>query len=120
MNPERWMQIERLHRTALEYEPKDRANFIAEACEGDSELRREVESLLASSGMRETLPQNPAVEMAASVPPVGTQPASNFTSAVVDVFHCGSDQPTSEAFNLRRAPRRICSTSTCLRFFRTR
>ncbi|MBV8891872.1 MAG: protein kinase, partial [Acidobacteria bacterium] len=77
MNPERWVQIERLYRTALEYEPKDRANFIAEACERDSELRREVESLLAASGMRETLPESAAVEMVASVPPVGTQSASN-------------------------------------------
>jgi eukaryotic-like serine/threonine-protein kinase len=77
MNPERWVQIERLYRTALEYEPKDRANFIAEACKDDSELRRDVESLLAPKGTRETLPENPAVEMAASVPPVGTQIAFN-------------------------------------------
>src|SRR5882672_7570895 len=34
--------------TALEREPAGRATFISEACAGDDELRREVESLLAA------------------------------------------------------------------------
>jgi hypothetical protein len=46
MNPERWEQIERLYHAALQREPKDRGKFIAEACEGDEELRRELELLL--------------------------------------------------------------------------
>jgi predicted metalloprotease with PDZ domain len=77
MNPERWVQVERLYRTALQYEPKDRDNFIAEACEDDSELRRQVESLLAPSGTTETLPESPALEMAAAIPFTGRQTRSN-------------------------------------------
>src|SRR5215813_12517706 len=41
---ERWGRIERLWNAALELAQPDRAAFLAEACEGDEELRREVES----------------------------------------------------------------------------
>lgn len=46
MKAERWRQIERLYHAALEREPDERAAFLDEACAGDDELRREVESLL--------------------------------------------------------------------------
>jgi hypothetical protein len=42
MNPERWRQIENLYHAALEHEPKDRGKFIAEACEGNTGIRREL------------------------------------------------------------------------------
>ena len=48
MEPERWEQLARLHRAALEREDSQRAAFLKEACAGDEDLRREVESLLAS------------------------------------------------------------------------
>lgn len=44
---ERWKQIERLYHQALERETSTRAAFLAEACAGDEELRREVVSLIA-------------------------------------------------------------------------
>ena len=47
MDPERWRQVEEVYHTALEFEPKARAAFLETACEGDQELRREVESLIA-------------------------------------------------------------------------
>ena len=47
MDPERWRQIEEVYHTALEFEPQARAAFLENACEGDQELRREVESLIA-------------------------------------------------------------------------
>jgi serine/threonine protein kinase len=49
MNPERWRQIEALYQSALELQATDRASFLDEACAGDEELRREVESLLAAN-----------------------------------------------------------------------
>ncbi len=49
MEPERWGQIERLDRLALEQEPDNRFTFLAAACGGDEELRGELESLLAAS-----------------------------------------------------------------------
>ncbi len=45
---DRWNQIDRLLGSALEREPGDRARFLDEACEGDANLRREVEGLLAA------------------------------------------------------------------------
>src|SRR5262245_20755657 len=48
MRPERWRQIERLYQAALEWDAIERAAFLDEACAGDEELRREVESLLAA------------------------------------------------------------------------
>src|SRR5262249_40719185 len=48
MNPERWRQIEGLYQTAWERDAAERAAFLDEACAGDEELRREVESLLAA------------------------------------------------------------------------
>ncbi len=48
MNPERWRQIEELYHDALELAPAERAAFISQSCGDDEELRREVESLLAS------------------------------------------------------------------------
>ena len=48
MNPERWRQIEELYQAAWERDAAERAAFLVEACAGDEELRREVESLLAA------------------------------------------------------------------------
>src|SRR3984893_15312312 len=50
MDPERWREIEQLYHLALEQEPAQRNRVLAEACEDDAELRKEVESLLAQSG----------------------------------------------------------------------
>src|SRR5712691_1415873 len=48
MTPERYQQVTALLDAALELPTADRASFIGRACEGDEELRGEVESLLAS------------------------------------------------------------------------
>ena len=48
MNVERWQQVDKLLDAALEREPSERSVFLKEACRGDEELRREVESLLAA------------------------------------------------------------------------
>jgi serine/threonine protein kinase/Flp pilus assembly protein TadD len=50
MNREHWLQIERLYHSALEQDPARLDSFLAEACQDDADLRREVESLLAQSG----------------------------------------------------------------------
>ncbi|HEU5256853.1 MAG TPA: protein kinase [Vicinamibacterales bacterium] len=47
MTPERWQQISRVYQSALEHTPAARNAFVTEACRDDSDLRREVESLLA-------------------------------------------------------------------------
>jgi eukaryotic-like serine/threonine-protein kinase len=47
MSPERWQKIEQLYHAALEREPGGRSAFLDQACQGDVELRREAEALLA-------------------------------------------------------------------------
>src|SRR5262250_2853226 len=54
MKPERWKQIEQLYHAALEREPGAREAFLAQACAGDEELRREVEELLRYDGAAES------------------------------------------------------------------
>jgi eukaryotic-like serine/threonine-protein kinase len=48
MTPQRYEQIGELYHATLEQPPERRAAFVREACAGDEELRREVESLLAA------------------------------------------------------------------------
>ena len=62
---ELWGRIERLYHAALEREQSERAAFLAEACEGDEELRREVESLLRFDLRAEHFIESPALEVAA-------------------------------------------------------
>ena len=50
MDPQRRQQVERLLHSALEREPAQRRDFLAEACGTDEQLRREVESLLVTAG----------------------------------------------------------------------
>jgi serine/threonine-protein kinase len=45
---ERWQQIDALFQAALERDPAERDAWLREACQGDSDLRREVASLLAN------------------------------------------------------------------------
>jgi hypothetical protein len=47
MTPERWQKIEEIFEGAAEREPVERSTFLDEMCDGDAELRQEVESLLA-------------------------------------------------------------------------
>jgi eukaryotic-like serine/threonine-protein kinase len=55
MKSERWRQIEQLYHSALAQEPNRRDDFLADACHGDADLRREVQSLLAQGGSSEAL-----------------------------------------------------------------
>jgi serine/threonine protein kinase len=48
MKTDRWNLIEEIFQGALERPPADRHNFVSGACGDDSELRHEVESLLAN------------------------------------------------------------------------
>src|SRR5262245_28557017 len=54
MKHERWKRIEQLYHAALERESGARDAFLAQACDGDEELRREVEELLGYDGAAES------------------------------------------------------------------
>jgi serine/threonine-protein kinase len=67
MTPERYQQIGELYHSALELGPIQRAAFLAQACAGDDEMRREVESLIASNENAGEFIQAPALEVAAEL-----------------------------------------------------
>ncbi|HEX7332959.1 MAG TPA: protein kinase [Pyrinomonadaceae bacterium] len=65
MKDERWQEVERLYHAVVAKPAGERSDFLAEACAGDEELRREVESLLAYEDRAETFIESPALDMAA-------------------------------------------------------
>jgi eukaryotic-like serine/threonine-protein kinase len=67
MNPERWQQIERIYNSAMELDPTDRSRYVRETCAQDSELRDEVERLLALQSKASGFMESPAIEEAAKV-----------------------------------------------------
>src|SRR6266550_4664875 len=72
MESERWQQIKTLLQSALECEPGERTAFLDEACAGDSSLRDEVESLIASHEQAGGFIESPAFELMAES--LGDQP----------------------------------------------
>src|ERR1700688_584637 len=67
MTPERWQKVEQLCNAALEREASQRAAFLAQACQGDAELRGEVESLLEQEKPAIGFLESVALEAAAAV-----------------------------------------------------
>jgi hypothetical protein len=65
MTPEHWEQVALLHRAALQREEGRRTAFLHDACAGDEDLQREVESLLAYEGKAENFMEVPALEVVA-------------------------------------------------------
>jgi eukaryotic-like serine/threonine-protein kinase len=63
----RWQQVEKICQSALELEESRRAAFLKEACAGDEELRREVESLLRFDRHGDRFIEEPALEVAAKM-----------------------------------------------------
>jgi serine/threonine-protein kinase len=67
MTPERWQRVKELFQSALEREPSQRTAFLDQACAGDEELRKEVESLIASHEKTGSFIDAPCFEAAAQV-----------------------------------------------------
>src|SRR5438132_755594 len=65
MTPERLQQIEDLYHSALEQDSAQRRAFVDDSCNGDEELRHEVESLLASHERAGDFIEAPVHEVAA-------------------------------------------------------
>ncbi|MFL6277953.1 MAG: protein kinase domain-containing protein [Blastocatellia bacterium] len=64
-NAERWQQIEVIYYAALEIPAAARADFLQQACAGDTQLRSEVDSLLSSHDQASGFLDSPALEVAA-------------------------------------------------------
>src|SRR4030095_1516196 len=63
---DRWKEVESILRDALTRPADGRESFVAEACAGYSELRREVESLLARETSTNQFLSTPAVALLAA------------------------------------------------------
>jgi eukaryotic-like serine/threonine-protein kinase len=60
MGSERWNQLLDLFAQAIECPPSERQLFLERVCEGDEDLRRELESLLACDAPDQRLVEIPA------------------------------------------------------------
>ncbi|HEX2523696.1 MAG TPA: serine/threonine-protein kinase, partial [Terriglobia bacterium] len=65
MTRDRWQQIDKLYYALLELEPQERWPFLDQACSDDADMRREVESLLASHYQAGNFLVSRALEIAA-------------------------------------------------------
>src|SRR4051812_1177398 len=78
MTPERFRRVEELAMLVVHRDERERTAFLAEACAGDHELRREVESLLASDEQAADFLVEPAAQrmgLASNAPQPGDDPA---------------------------------------------
>jgi hypothetical protein len=65
MNDARWAQADRLFDAALDRRPHERTAFLHEACAGDEELLRAVESLLENERDAGEFLETPAITLMA-------------------------------------------------------
>ena len=69
MNAERWQRVKQLLEEAIALAPTERSSFLDRACEGDTQLRREVMSLLSSHEQAGTgFLKDPAIDLNAAIP----------------------------------------------------
>jgi len=83
MDPDRWKQVDNLLQAVLERPPDERDAFLHNACAGDSELEREVQSLLRSEQEVGSFLENPAIE---AVRDVHTTEISRATDLIGQTF----------------------------------
>src|SRR5919205_950410 len=60
MTPERWRKVEEIFQAALDLSPDDRKRYVSDVCQEDTELRRDVESLLSQYDSAGELLDEPA------------------------------------------------------------
>src|SRR2546422_51393 len=66
MTPERWKQIKEVFQDALEHSGEERSGFVSRVCQGDEELRVEVEDLLLAHERAGDFLEEPACRIFAS------------------------------------------------------
>src|SRR3954470_10361201 len=60
---ERWTRVKELFEAAADLPPNERATLLSKECDGDTALRREVESLLASDAQTDGFIEEPVLEI---------------------------------------------------------
>src|SRR6266849_3392623 len=67
MTPQQYEHLTELFHAVLEVMPDKRASFFDQVCDGDADLRRELESLLAAHQQRAAYSQMPPEDIAAGL-----------------------------------------------------
>ena len=66
MQPDRWRHLEELYHAAMEQQQGQRAAFLESSCDGDQDLRAEVESLISYAQQTGRIIDQPAMEVVAA------------------------------------------------------
>src|SRR6185503_5553549 len=90
IDKDRWSRVENIYHAALTHEPETRGAFLDEACEGDREIRREVDSLLKFDEPAKQFIERPAVEIAARAMAKDKSPATSQTIEDIGPYHLAS------------------------------
>lgn len=69
MQADLWKKVEELFQAAMAQPPEERAEFLDQACPGDSQLRAEVQSLLDAVPGADSFLEDPPVSVASSLKP---------------------------------------------------
>src|SRR5687767_2491132 len=79
-----WTTVKRIHQSALDIDPSERAAFVDESCGGDEALRREVQELLTYSAEAETFLERPAVDVVPTPP--GASLEANLVGRIISHY----------------------------------
>jgi serine/threonine protein kinase/tetratricopeptide (TPR) repeat protein len=80
MKPEFWQRVEKLYDACLETPIQDRPRFLEQACEGNDELLREVQSLLANHEQKHGILDSSVIGHAAALFPTVSQNTTRTTA----------------------------------------
>jgi serine/threonine-protein kinase len=86
MPSDRWQRLEQLYHSARERAPAERTAFLADACGGDTTLRRDLESMLAQEGG--SFLETPALKAAAHL--MSAPETAAFTGRTLGVYQIQS------------------------------
>jgi eukaryotic-like serine/threonine-protein kinase len=79
-----WTTVKRIHQSALDIDPSERAAFVDESCGGDEALRREVQELLTYAAEAESFLEQPAVDVAPKPP--GASPEATLVGRTISHY----------------------------------
>ena len=79
-----WTTVKRIHQSALDIDPSERAAFVDASCGGDEALRGEVLELLRYAAEAETFLERPAVDIAPEPP--GESPEESLVGRTISHY----------------------------------
>ena len=88
MDAQRWQKIKQLYQSTLDKEEADRAVFLNQACAGDKDLQKEIQSLLQYQDRAEQFIESSALEVAAK--DLARDPAGSLVGRSIDHYRIES------------------------------